>query len=166
MPKLSAASLASTSLGLTAFGGGMQTVAQLQAGKAAQAAHYAQARQFEQAATMAELENRQNILRMRKETRHQIARMRATLAANGAVLTSGSNADVLGVATTRIETQIADESRRGSMRTRSLRHRGANSRFAGDQSLRASRIGALSSGLDSLSTFTSDIADYRHTGAL
>lgn len=166
MPSLSAAALASSSLGLTALGGGMQTYAQLQAGKASQSSYDAQARQFEQAATMAELENRQNILRMRKETRHQIARMRATLAANGAVLTSGSNADLLGVATTRLETQIAEESRRGSLRERSLRHRGENSRYAGDQSRRTSRIGALSSGIGALSTFTTDLADFRHTGAL
>ncbi len=128
-----AASLAVASIASTVVGTGVAVYGQSQAAEAEAEAAKANARNAELTAQAREQESHEAILRRQRQARAELASMRATMAESGTVLNTGSNLDVLGAATTRLETNIADYARQSMLEARALRHNASLSTWEASQ---------------------------------
>lgn len=148
---MSPAALAIGSIVATVAGTGAQVYGQMQSADAQRQAATYNARNAELEVEMRQQDAHENILRQRSENRRHLAEIKSQLAGTGAEVSSGSNADVLGVATTRLEIGIADMARQATNETRSLHSQANMSRWQA-QNVRSGALGAVIGGASSLAT--------------
>lgn len=153
-------SFAVTAIVVTAVGTGVSIYGQQQQAEAQQEAAEANARQLELTAQAREAEAHEDIVRQQREARRIKASMRATMADSGTRIDEGSNLEVLGAATTRLETRIADYARQTTLETRSLRYSAAQSIYEGEQARVAANINSTATLVSSLGSMGNSYYNY------
>lgn len=149
-----AATAAITAIVSAVVGTGVSVYGQQQAAKAEEAAAAANAKHLRDTAAVREQEAQEAIKRQHREARAQLAKLRATLAATGTQLNDGSNLDILGAATTRLETRVNDYARQSTLEASQLRGAAANALYSGKQASAAADLASLGTVLEG----TADVA--------
>lgn len=108
--------------------------------KAQDDAAKANARALQDAAAAREAEEHEDTYRAHRDARRQLAGLRSRLATTGTQLNDGSNQDLLGTATLRLETQIAEQARAAQMEARQLRYSAQLTRWEGSQAATATAL--------------------------
>lgn len=148
----------------TVVGVGTSIFGTQSAANATQEAAEANAKNLELQAQAREAETHEDIVRQQREARRQLASQRATLADSGSQINEGSNLDILGAATTRLETRIADYARQSTLETRNLRQSAALQIYEGEQARTAANIQTTSTLVSSFAKAGSTAYKFQQEG--
>lgn len=161
-----ATTLAILSVASTLTAAGVSAYGAKKAGDAQEAAGQENARNLRQTAKAREAEMHENIARQHREARRRLATTRATMAGTGTQLNDGSNKDVLGVVTNRLETGIADDARRQQMEIRALNQQASLTQWEGSQAAAAGNLQAAGTVLGGVASAAGSAYDFNRKGAL
>ena len=157
--------LAVASLATTAAATGISVYSSTQQAKAQEAAAAENARALGEAAQAREAEAHENTYRSHRDARRQIASLRTRLASSGTQLNNGTNSDILGNASLRLETQISEQARAAQMDARAIRHNATLSIFQGNQASAAARNQAGGTILQGFGSTASKGYNFQQQGA-
>ncbi len=156
--------LANASIAASATAAGVSYYGQRQAAEAQENAAKANAKDLEQTAKAREAEMHENIARQHREARRRLAATRVKMAGTGTQLNDGSNQDVLGVVTSRLETAIADDARRQQMEIRAMNRQASLERWQGSQAVSAGRLAAAGTVLGGIGSTAGSAYDFHKQG--
>lgn len=161
-----AATAAITAIVSAVVGTGVSVYGQQQAAKAQENAAAANAKHLRDTAAVREQEAQEAVKRQHREARAQLAALRATLAGTGTQLNDGSNLDILGASTTRLETRVNDYARQSTMEASQLRDAAAQSLWQGSQASAAAGLASLGTVLEGTADVAASYSRSKQTGAL
>lgn len=165
MPFATSTVLAIAATTATVASTGVAVYSGVQGAKAQEAAAEANAANLRDAAKAEETANIENIQRASREAQRRLAGIRASLAGTGTQLNDGTNQDILGNASNRLEVAIADNSRASQQRARQLRTSAALTRFQGSQASAAATTQAVGTVLQGASSVTGQTYNNYRAGA-
>jgi hypothetical protein len=156
--------IAVASLAATAVGTGVQMYGQYQAGKTAEKIANRNAQVREEAARNSENETIENVRRMRRESRRNLARMRGRFAKAG-VTAEGTPLEVLADQAAEFELQAADEYRQGTIYANRLRTQADMDRMEGASARRQSMYAMGSTLFSGIASMGGQYGNFKHLGA-
>lgn len=156
---------AAAGLLLTAASTGIQMYSQLQAGKTAKTVAKYNNQLAQNEAENKELEFAESAKRASINQQRSVATIRAQLAQQGTVMTTGTPLAVVGENSSIFQTRLADAARASAMEAESLRAKGRMGIWEGNQAAKAAKLAAIGTGIQGLTSAVSAYGHNRYTGA-
>lgn len=158
--------LAISSIASTVGGTGLSVYTGQQEAKAQEAAARANAKSMGETAKAREAEDNENTYRAQRDARRQIAGLRTRMAGSGTQLNDGSNQDILGNASLRLETSINEQSRAAQMDARAMRNNAALTTWQGGQASAAAGMQSVGTVLSGFGQVAKNTYNFRQQGTL